>query len=199
MLGLYISDHPLLGLEHVLSSASDTRLIKLAEDSVSDGSVVTVAGILSGVTRKVTKQGKPWAMATIEDLDASAEALFFPKTYELVGEYLAEDAVVVVKARIDRREDTPRLIALDLSLPDLTVQAPKPVVLSVTAPQCTDDLAEQLYATLSSYPGSAPVHMRLVNGDKTIMLRLDEQLRVQPSPALFADLKALLGPTGVSV
>ena len=109
MLGLYVSDHPLFGLEHVLGAAADTTIAALSEEgTVPDGAVVTLAGILSGVQRRVTKQGRAWASATLEDLAGGVETLFFPNTYEVIGQYIAEDAIVVVKGRVDRRDDTPR-------------------------------------------------------------------------------------------
>ncbi len=121
MLGLYVSDHPLFGLEHILSQHADTSIAALAEEgTVPDGAVVTLAGILSGVQRRVTKQGKAWASATLEGLAGGVEALFFPNTYEVVGQYIAEDAIVVVKGRIDRRDDTPRIMAMDMMMPDVT-------------------------------------------------------------------------------
>ncbi len=108
-------------LEHVLAKAADMSIAALAEEgTVADGQVVNLAGILSGVQRRITKQGRAWASATLEDLDGAVEVLFFPNTYELVGQYIAEDAIVVVKGRVDRRDDQPRLMAMDLSIPDIT-------------------------------------------------------------------------------
>ena len=116
MLGLYVSDHPLFGLEHILARPADTTIAALAEEgAVPDGQVVTLAGILSGVQRRITKQGRAWASATLEDLAGGVEALFFPNTYEVIGQYIAEDAIVVVKGRVDRRDDTPRIMAMDMS------------------------------------------------------------------------------------
>ncbi|HTJ38597.1 MAG TPA: DNA polymerase III subunit alpha [Dactylosporangium sp.] len=125
MLGLYVSDHPLRGLEHILRAAADRPIAALVEEgTVPDGAVVRLAGILSGVQRKVTRQGRPWASAVLEDLDGSVEVMFFPDTYELVDQWVAEDAVVAVKGRVDRREEAPRLMAMDLTLPDLTLPPP---------------------------------------------------------------------------
>jgi len=199
MLGLYVSDHPLLGLEHVLSKAADVSIAALSEEGmVADGQVVNLAGILSGVQRRITKQGRAWASATLEDLDGAVEVLFFPNTYELVGQYIAEDAIVVVKGRVDRRDDQPRLMAMDLSLPDITPpDEVKPVVLALPPSRCTPPLVERLKEVLSSHPGSAEVHLKLVNGSRTTLLRLGP-LRVNPTTALMADLKALLGPSAVT-
>jgi DNA polymerase-3 subunit alpha len=199
MLGLYVSDHPLFGIEHVLAKVADMSIAALSEEgTVADGQVVNLAGILSGVQRRITKQGRAWASATLEDLDGAVEVLFFPNTYELIGQYIAEDAIVVVKGRVDRRDDQARLMAMDLSLPDITASDEvKPVVLALPPSRCTPPLVERLKEVLSSHPGSAEVHLKLVNGGRTTLLRLGP-LRVNPTTALMADLKALLGPAAVT-
>jgi DNA polymerase-3 subunit alpha len=197
MLGLYVSDHPLLGVERALAAIADRPISQLSDEAVTDGSQVTIAGILSGVQRRVTKQGRSWASATLEDLAGAVEVLFFPNTYELVGQYIAEDAIVAVKGRVDRRDDVPRLMAMDLSMPELTADPDaKPVVLALPAARVVPPLVERLKEVLSSHPGSAEVQLRLLNGTRATLLRLGP-VRVDPSPSLMADLKALLGPQSV--
>jgi DNA polymerase-3 subunit alpha len=194
MLGLYVSDHPLFGVEHVLAAAADRPISALAEEgTVADGQVVTLAGILSGVQRRITKQGRPWASATLEDLEGAVEVLFFPNTYELIGQYLAEDAIVVVKGRVDRRDDQPRLMAMDLSIPDITkADEVRPVILALPPSRCTPPMVQRLVEVLSSHPGPAEVHLRV----NRHVLRVTP--RVSSTPALMADLKALLGPSAVT-
>ncbi|WFE29376.1 DNA polymerase III subunit alpha [Solwaraspora sp. WMMD791] len=199
MLGLYVSDHPLFGVEHVLAAAADMSIAALAEEgAVADGSVVNLAGILSGVQRRITKQGRAWASATLEDLGGAVEVLFFPNTYEVVGQYIAEDAIVVVKGRVDRRDDQPRLMAMDLSVPEITAADEiKPIVIALSPARCTPPLVDSLRDVLTSHPGSAEVHVKLVNGSRATLLRLGPH-RVAPTTALMADLKALLGPAAVA-
>ncbi len=197
MLGLYVTDHPLSGVEHILTGAADLPVSGLNDESVRDGQTVTVAGILSGVQRRITKQGKSWASADLEDLEGSVEVLFFPATFELVGPYVAEDAIVVVKGRVDRRDDVPRLIAMDMSMPDLSDPESKPVVLVMPTGRCVPPVVDRLKEVLISHPGTAEVHLKLTNGSKETLLRLGP-LRVAPSTALMADLKALLGPGAVA-
>jgi DNA polymerase-3 subunit alpha len=197
MLGLYVSDHPLFGVEHILLKEADISIALLAEEgTVEDGKVINLAGILTGVQRRITKQGKAWASATLEDLDGAVEVLFFPNTYELVGQYVAEDAIVVVRGRVDRRDEQARIMAMDLKLPDLTASAPtvaKPVVLQLPSSRCTPPLMHSLKQVLASHPGSAEVHLRLLSNGRPTLLKLGPD-RVAHSPALMADLKALLGP-----
>jgi DNA polymerase-3 subunit alpha len=70
MLGLYVSDHPLFGVEHLLAGAVDLPVSQISE--CEDGRTVVVGGILSSVTRKMTKQGNPWAMVVLEDLEGAS-------------------------------------------------------------------------------------------------------------------------------
>jgi DNA polymerase-3 subunit alpha len=198
MLGLYVSDHPLFGVEHVLVGAADMSIAALHADAAADGQTVTVAGILSGVNRRVTKAGAPWAQAVLEDLEGAVEVLFFPATYAQVGINIAEDAIVVVKGRADLRDDTVKLIASDLTLPDLS-QAPRgPIIVSMAPSRCTPPMVDRLREVLAAHPGTTEVHLLLVNGTRSHRLKLEDGYRVTPSLALMGDLKALLGPTAVT-
>jgi DNA polymerase-3 subunit alpha len=199
MLGLYVSDHPLAGLEQVLQSNADTSIAALNEDgSVQDGQIVTIAGILTGVQRRITKQGRAWASATVEDLAGGVETLFFPNTYEVIGQYIAEDAIVVVKGRVDRRDDTPRIMAMDMSIPDISHNPDsKPVVLTMPITRVTPPLVDELKDILVSHPGDTEVHVHLQNGKRTTVVRL-VAARVAATPALRADLKMILGPAAVA-
>ncbi|MBB0244931.1 DNA polymerase III subunit alpha [Streptomyces alkaliphilus] len=194
MLGLYVSDHPLFGIEHVLNEKADAAVAQLTSGDFSDGSVVTIGGIISGLQRKMTKQGNPWAIATVEDLAGSIDCMFFPATYQLVSTQLVEDAVVFVKGRLDKREDVPRLVAMELMVPDLSeASANAPVTITIPAVRVTPPLVQQLGEVLGQHRGATEVRVRLQGSRSTTLLRLDRH-RVQPDPALFGDLKALLGP-----
>ncbi|HEV7657320.1 MAG TPA: OB-fold nucleic acid binding domain-containing protein, partial [Mycobacteriales bacterium] len=195
MLGLYVSDHPLLGVEHVLAAHSELTIGALHTDQVGDGQQIILAGILSSVLRRVNKTGSPWASAVLEDLEGSVEVLFFPQTYAQVAVNVAEDAIVVVKGRVDRREDVAKLIASDLSVPDLSEGPRGPVVVSLQAARCTPPVVERLREVLSTHPGTTEVQLQLVNGERRTALRVADGFRVAATPALMGDLKALLGPT----
>ncbi|NYI07118.1 DNA polymerase III subunit alpha [Allostreptomyces psammosilenae] len=194
MLGLYVSDHPLQGLEHLLADKADCAIAQLGEER-PDGAVVTIGGIISGLQRKMTKQGNAWAIATIEDLAGSIDAMFFPASYQLVSTQLTEDAVVFVKGRLDKREDVPRLVAMELMVPDLTdYGTDQPVVITIPTVKVTPPIVARLGEVLASHPGNTEVRVKLLGSTKTTVLRLDRH-RVTSDPALFGDLKALLGPS----
>jgi DNA polymerase-3 subunit alpha len=198
MLGLYVSDHPLFGLEHVLAAAADTGIAAVQAEGSDEPQSVTLAGILSSVNRRVTKAGAPWAQATLEDLEGSVEVMFFPATYAQVALNITEDAIVAIKGRTDARDDTVKLIASDLQVLDTTVAPRGPVVVKMAPARCTPPLVDRLRDVLATHPGTTEVHLRLVNGSREHVLRLGDGFRVTPSPALMGDLKALLGPSAIS-
>ena len=196
MLGLYVSDHPLSGVEHVLASKADCSIASLTGDSERpDGTVVTIAGLVTGLARKVTKQGNTWAAATIEDLEGGIETMFFPQTYQLYATQLAEDAVVVVKGRLDKRDEVPKLIAMEVAMLDISsAGSSAPVVLHVSEARVIPATVERLKRILTSHPGTTPVRMHLRSRDeKVVRYQLGDNLRVSNSPALSSDLKVLLG------
>ncbi|MFI5945624.1 DNA polymerase III subunit alpha [Streptomyces uncialis] len=194
MLGLYVSDHPLFGIEHVLAERSDAPIARLTGGEHPDGAVVTLGGIVSGLQRKMTKQGNAWAIATVEDLGGSVDCLFFPATYQLVGTRLVEDAVVFVKGRLDKREDVPRLVAMELTVPDPTaLGADAPVRLAIEESRVTGPSVRRLREILRSHPGPAEVQLRVTGRTRTTVYRLGP--RIAPRPEFWADLKAAVAVT----
>jgi DNA polymerase-3 subunit alpha len=196
MLGLYVSDHPLMGLEHILANGSDCTIGQLiVDEDRPDGSTVTVCGLITSVQRKITKRGDAWAMVTLEDLEGAIDVLLFPSAYQLASTLLNEDAIVAIKGRLSRSKDQPELHGQEVSLPDLSDGPSGPVVISLPSTRCTPPVVEQLKDVLGTHPGVTEVRLRLMTKTSTTVLRLDDRLRVTPSQSLFADLKALLGPS----
>jgi DNA polymerase-3 subunit alpha len=192
MLGLYVSDHPLLGVEHILRSVSDFTISQIPE--VGHDQVVTICGLITQIQRKVSKQGAPWAIVTIEDLEGAIDVLFFSNAYTNHGVNLIEDRIVAIRGRVDKREEQIRVSALDLSLPDLKIPPTGPLVISMEMAICTPPIIDRIKEILRSHPGGQEVHLKLADGEKNTILRLDDALKVTSSPSLSADLKTVLGP-----
>ena len=200
MLGLYVSDHPLQGLEHILETHRELSIGALrAEDGPRDG-MITIAGMITQVVRKQTKAGELWAIVTVEDLESSIEVLLFPKVYQLVAGSLASDTIVRIRGRVRARDDGIELQGNELHFPDVTEAEGGPLLISLPAARCTPAVVEQLRSVLRAHPGGTEVRVRLISqSNHARVWRLDAGLRVAPSRPLMADLKALLGPACVSV
>ncbi len=192
MLGLYVSDHPLLGVEHILRAAADMPISQLAD--VNHDQIITIGGLITQVQRKVSRQGTPWAIVTVEDLDGAVDVMFFSNSYSTHGVNLVEDRIVAIRGRVDKREEQPRISALDLTLPDLNQIPTGPLVISMEMSRCTPPVIERMKEILRTHPGSREVHLQLDENGKKTILKLDEGLKVTSSPSLSADLKTVLGP-----
>jgi DNA polymerase-3 subunit alpha len=191
MLGLYVSDHPLLGVEHVLRSHTDMTISELLDESPADG-VVTIGGLITGIQRKVSRQGASWAVVNVEDLEGAIEVLFFSNTYNQYALSLTEDRVVVVKGRFSRTDEQVRFTALEMKMPDISGAPTGPLLITLPATQVTPPIVERIKEILRSHPGKREVHLHVVDQQKTTTLKIDAL--VTSSPSLSADLKAILGP-----
>ncbi|MEJ7795305.1 MAG: DNA polymerase III subunit alpha [Nocardioides sp.] len=195
MLGLYVSDHPLLGLEHLLSRGTDCSIGQLMLDEErADGSPITISGLVTSVQRKVTKRGDTWAMVTLEDLDGAIDVLLFPSSYQLASTLLSEDAIITVRGRLSRSKDQPEVHGQEVTVPDLSDGPSGPVIVRLPQTRINPGTVEQLKDVLRTHPGVTEVHLQVLMRDKTLMMKIGDHHRVTPSPALFADLKQLLGP-----
>ncbi len=196
MLGLYVSDHPLNGLDHVLASKRDVSISALLAEP-REG-IATIAGMITQVSRKQNRNGELWAIITVEDLDASIDIMLFPKAYQGVAMALATDTVVSVTGRVRAREDGVEIMGSSVTVINMSASAAEPLTISVPAVRVTPELVNRLKGVLNSHPGSQEVRLKLLNGAEPKTLRLGPDLRVATSSSLMADLKALLGPSCVA-
>jgi DNA polymerase III subunit alpha len=205
MLGLYLSDHPLKGLEGALSRHVDTTIVELWEQAQAgdlegggrgrDGEVRWVGGVITGLVRKYTKRGDLMATFVLEDLVSNMEVWVFPRTMTEVGYLLADDAVVCVKGRLDLREEQPKLVCMEVKRPELHATGIDPLHLALPLHALTDDRVDSLKRLLAEHPGSSPVMLHV--GAKCI--RLASQFSVDTTRGLLAELRVLLGPSCLHV
>jgi DNA polymerase-3 subunit alpha len=120
VLGRYVSSHLLADTAPLLGGRAGHTIAALASDECADGSVVAIAGIVSGLRRGRTRTGGEYAIATVEDRDSSVEVMLFPTEYETFGAHLREHAIVAIKGRLDKKGRTPRLVATELIGPQVT-------------------------------------------------------------------------------
>jgi DNA polymerase-3 subunit alpha len=192
MLGLYVSDHPLMGAEASLRRRCDGSLTDLAE--LEDGTIRTFGGVITGLQRKWTRKGDLMAVFQLEDLQSAVEVMVFPKTMTDHGHKLADDVIVVVKARIDNREDQPKLIAMELEPFEPLSGEAFPLRIKVAPAALSEVMIEDLKRLLAEHQGDSPVLLHL--GERKV-LRLPEAWSVEVGPALLAELRVMLGPAAI--
>ncbi|CAN5657952.1 DNA polymerase III subunit alpha [soil metagenome] len=192
MLGLYVSDHPLMGAEAALRRRTDCTVDELRE--AEEGSLRACGGVVTALSKKWTRKGDLMAVFTLEDLRSAIEVMVFPKTMAEHGHKLAADAVVCVKGRVDKREDDPKLIALSIEPFEPVTDGAPPLRVRLAPRALSDAMVGRLKDLFTQFPGESPVFLHL--GD-TKVLRLPEQFCVATGTGLVAELRVLLGPDAI--
>lgn len=198
MLGLYVSDHPLRGIEGALARYQDHEIAQVvgSEDSMSN-QTVRIAGLISNVQTKVTKQGSVWAVATLEDLSGSVEVLFFPRSYETISTHLTQDIVVQIEGRVNVRDEGMSIYGQSMTILDLREDGDTPLELQLSATRCTAELLGELKDVFQAFPGDSPVRLHIRERTGTTIVELDQRLRVSPTGPFFSHVKAIVGIDGV--
>jgi len=192
MLGLYVSDHPLKGVEHALAALSE-KTVSEARDGV-EGQIITVGGVITSLLRRYTKKGDLMATFVLEDLAMGIEVMVFPKTMTNYTDQIDADKIVLVTGRVDAREEQVKLIALDITAPNLSVDGSgTPLRLQTSTRDLTKERADQLRDMLSRYPGDSPVYLHLTDKNKVTVVRFGVTFTVDPSSSLIAELHTVLG------
>jgi DNA polymerase-3 subunit alpha len=202
MLGLYVSAHPLDGAQRLLAPYQDINIAELVGGEGDEGrsgkEQVKIAGMISGIQRRINKNGQPWAIATVEDLDASVEVLFFPKSYEMFADCLVEDTAIAVKGRVNEREGAVSVFASDAVPVDISAAETDPgtdpaFVIKVPINRVDRSLVTELKRTLKAHGGSVPVHVKLQGPQGVTRLALSSDYFVSTENGLQGELKGLLG------
>ncbi|MFE2335181.1 DNA polymerase III subunit alpha [Streptomyces coelicoflavus] len=192
MLGLYVSAHPLDGAEHILSGARDTTIAELLASGRTQGDV-QLAGLITGVQRKITKQGNNWAIVNLADRDGSIEVLFFPAVYQLISQALVEDNVVSVRGKVEDRDGTLNIFGREIEVLDVSSAeygGKPPVKLAFPSHRVSAETVADLKRILLEHPGDSPVHLSVRDRRKTTVYALAPQ--VNPS-SLASEIKGVFG------
>lgn len=193
MLGLYISDHPLLGVENAMASLTNTEIPELWEKE--DRAQATIGGVVGALNRRFTRGGDPMVYFTVEGLSGSVEAVAFPKTVAEYGPMIRQDAVLILRGRVDHRGDDVKFIVQGVSEPELSTDAS--VRVKVAASRMSATVAQKLRDVLSNHPGPSPVYVHMTSEQGVRVVRVSSEYAVSPRSALFAELRELFGPTSV--
>src|SRR4051812_29290232 len=199
-LGTFLSSHPLAEVKHALRARVDCSLSSLTEKQ--DGSWVTVGGIITEFKRHKSKNGSLMSFATLDDVEGQLEMLVMGKAYEASHDFLAADAIVVVKGRLDHKGGgETKLVAQEVELFEPTedevakaraARQTGPLRLPIDASRFGATLVEELKVILGHFPGDAEVILVMKTREGTRELRFGREYRVRRSAGLDAELDALL-------
>lgn len=198
MLGLYVSDHPLAGLENQLARHASTTIAELLDaDAPMDGETVTVAGLVTSVQHRTARNsGNQYGIIQLEDFSGEITVMFLGKTYQEFSPALVGDSIVVVRGRVSVRDDGMNLHAVSLFQPEIGQSLGSgPLVISVPETRATTEGVSKLNDVLIRHAGDNEVRLRLVRGDNARMFEIPYPVTVTAD--LYGELKGLLGPNCV--
>ncbi|NQX10638.1 DNA polymerase III subunit alpha [Microbacteriaceae bacterium VKM Ac-2855] len=195
MLGLYVSDHPLAGLEAELAKHYSTTITDLlTSETVQDGDTVVVAGLVTSVQHRMAKaSGNQYGMIQVEDFGGEITCMFMGKAYQEFAPALTNDSIVVVRGRVSMRDDGMNLHAFSLFTPDMGQAGDSgPLLINLPEVRATIDAVSALSDILIRHSGESEVRLKLIKGDTARVFEVPFPVKV--SPDLFGELKSLLGP-----
>ena len=195
MLGLYVSDHPIMGMEGVLARKTTHRIDQLAE--VEEGTSVKVGGVVSNLRKRWTRKGDQMASCDLEDMYGNMEVTLFPRAMEEHGHKLADDLVVVFEGRLDRRDDEANLICYGAEPIDPALANGQTALkLKLGSNGMSPERIGTLKSIFASHPGKSEVILML-GDDKGI--KLSSAYRVDTGRGLIGELREMLGEGAVAV
>jgi DNA polymerase-3 subunit alpha len=195
MLGLYVSDHPLAGLEVPLAKHASTTITELlSSDATQDGDTVTIAGLVTSVQHRVARQsGNQYGMIQVEDFSGDITVMFMGKAYQEFAPGLKGDSIVVVRGRVSMRDDGMNLHAYSVFSPELGQgDETGPVVISLADVRATTDTISALGDVLIRHAGDTEVRLKLVKGRTARVFELPYPVKVTAD--FYGEIKSLLGP-----
>ncbi|HEV2426741.1 MAG TPA: DNA polymerase III subunit alpha [Acidimicrobiales bacterium] len=166
MLGSYVSDHPLYKVEAQLAARTDGTIAAVmdrADELVGTGRAVTIGGLLTEVQVRTTRAGQPYARVVLEALGGSVEIILSARAFASFSGFLAKDNVVLIKGRLDHRDEDVRFSAIDVTLLHAD-PASEELRLSLGPTDLTQSGIAALREVLSRYPGTSPVVVEVTSG-----------------------------------
>lgn len=196
MLGFYISGHPLARYAKQIKRFSQTSTHDLSQQN--DGDLINIVGLITKIKQTVTRQKQEkMAILKLEDLESIVEILVFPNTFRQVYKDMQPNSIVLIKGRLNLREDTPKIIAQDL----IPIGRLYKLINSININLCgvRENLFSSLKERLALSPGKTPVYLHLDSPSMSrIQLIVGEELFVDPSVDLIEDIEGLLGEERIS-
>ena len=216
VLGIYVSDHPLAPFKEQLAAAADVSIAAVLDKEDDDvpaedepGSkrkggrrkMQHFAGMISGLTPRVTKKGDMMATFSLEDMDAAINCVVFPKAYQQYRSQLVDDGIVRVLGRVDQDDRGMKLMVSEVEKMDLDEEAVKPhrLELLMRSAELSQHNMDLLSNTLARYGGKDPVVLFVSQSDGR-RFRAELPLMVNASSnALYSELVGMFGRDGVRV
>lgn len=196
MLGFYVSGHPLARYSSQLRRFSSTSTSKLT--SHKDEEEIKIVGLISKIKQTVTRaKQEKMAILKLEDLEGEVEVLVFPQVFQKVARYIQPNSVVLVRGRLNLKEETPKIVANDLFPLEQAYSLISSMRIDLSG--IRENLYDSLKEILATSKGKVPIYLHLDSASKSrVHIVVGQDLFVSPSEKLISDIESLLGENRVS-
>ena len=207
VMGIYVSDHPLRGMERLINQASSHTCASVAEQE--EGVSVRLAGVISGLRTIITKNtGQKMASLSLEDFSGQATVIVFASTYSKLQDYLVRDSVVKVRGVVMHRERPGnggeksievRLEEIEPLEPvlDLRTGSASPGIVNIKIHRATANQLKEVKNVLGKYPGEYDVLIQVM--PEETHLPIFAPMSVCPSPELMEQLGKVLAHAEIEI
>ncbi len=196
-LGLYVSSHPLKRYKETIEKYSDTSTGNLPE--TSENADVLIGGIIDSINSKTTKDGKPIAYFTIEDMEGIAKCVIFERKLPSLSNLLHAGEVVFIKGTVSFRDTEPSIRVSDIIAPEdvekLTEnKSHENAIIRLEYSQINDNILSRLKEILSENKGKCPVFIEFkIPGERSVKIKTSEEYSVHLNKRVFSGIGKLIG------
>ncbi|MDP9172315.1 MAG: DNA polymerase III subunit alpha [Planctomycetota bacterium] len=204
LLGFYITSHPLT--EHQIALGNYSTASTKDVITLSEGTEVTIGGLISRVKRTVTKNGRsagqPMAIVTLEDLEGQIDGTIFAETLaDIVKRYpdaIGAEQIIFLRGKIDKRRETPGIVVNEvIPISEAVSRLTRGIKIEIDHAPAGDELLAQLKPIFTRHKGNCDTFLQVpAAGLKKVMIRLDRTWFVKPTPSLKEELELALGGNG---
>jgi DNA polymerase III alpha subunit len=175
---------------------------------MSEGTEVTIGGMIARVKKVVTKNGRsagmPMGIITLEDLDGQIDGTMFAETFaEVTQKYpaaVAAEQIVFVKGKVDKKRETPSLLINEIiPLADAVARLTTAVCIKLNPARHNAAIIADLPPLLARHKGGMPIYFQVGTATGRAMLQVDRQHAIKPSTGLVEDVEQLLGSDSVDL
>ena len=197
-LGFYLSGHPVDRYRKELESSG----VKSIDSLTQSAPRVSVAGIVSQYRRRQTKKGAAMAVFTLEDRGGRLEVVMFPEAFRKYGRILEDDKLLVVTGKLDKDEESARLVADKAkAVDDVLGGLGRVLLIQIISPPADRDVLDNLLAVFQRFPGQTRVRLQVELRTQTPPVKVEAAIgaaRVQASDRLIESIEIVCGKGAVS-
>jgi len=191
-LGFYITGHPLHGYADKLKLVTNANSINL--NTKRDKDTITIAGVISSLSERLTKRKDVMCNVVLEDLQGSVSIIFWADVYKKFYELLHADEPVVIQGSIDVGDESLKIIAHDVIPLSKALENPyKQVRFMVDAEKVTPEGIASLNETMQKYKGKYECYIHILNEKSETIVRLGDETRLDICDRLQREADGILG------